>query len=188
MRAYKCLTKQKFSLNNFQIVPIRDQDRYDIMKWRNDQIYHLRQSKPLNKESQDIYFDNVISRLFQLENPEQILFSYLQNGICIGYGGLVHINWVNKNAEISFIINTDLEKKYFHKHWGIYLKLIEDLSFNNLRFHKIFVYAFDLRDKLYQVLESASYINEARLKEHIFFNENFIDVLIYSKLNADQKK
>lgn len=184
MREYKCLSKQTYTLNEYQIVPIRDEDKYDIMQWRNEQIYHLRQSKQLDKESQDYYFKNVIASLFEKEYPDQILFSYLENGKCIGYGGLVHINWVDKNAEISFIINTDLENQYFHKHWKIFLSLIEELSFKSLSFHKIFVYAFDLRAKLYEVLDSSFYINEARLKEHTYFNENYIDVLIYSKLNV----
>ena len=184
MREYKSLSQQTFSINEYQIVPIRDEDRYDIMKWRNEQIYHLRQSRPLNKTSQDYYFKNVIARLFEKENPEQILFSYLENGKCIGYGGLVHINWIDKNAEISFIINTDLEHEYFHKHWKIFLSLIEELSFISLSLHKIYVFAFDLRVKLFEVLQSASYYKEARLKEHTCFNNNFIDVLIYSKLNV----
>ena len=184
MREYKCLSKQSYSSNEYQIVPIRDEDKYDIMQWRNDQIYHLRQSQPLTKESQDNYFNNVIQKLFEKEYPDQLLFSYLENGICIGYGGLVHINWIDKNAEISFIINTDLEQEFFHKHWAIFLSLVEELSFMSLSLHKIFVFAFDLRVKLYEVLEMSSYINEARLKEHTYFNENFIDVLIYSKLNV----
>ena len=184
MREYKCLSKQKYSIKEYQIVPIRHEDRYDIMKWRNEQIYHLRQSKPLDKSSQDYYFNNVIAKLFEKEKPDQILFSYLENGKCIGYGGLVHINWIDKNAEVSFIMNTDLEHEYFHKHWKIFLLLIEELSFISISLHKIFVYAFDLRIKLYEVLESASSYEEARLKEHSYFNNNFIDVLIYSKLNV----
>ena len=183
MREYKCLSRQSYSFNEYQIVPIRDEDKYDIMQWRNDQIYHLRQSQPLTKESQDDYFRNVIEKLFEKEYPDQLLFSYLENGICIGYGGLVHINWIDKNAEISFIINTELEREFFHKHWLIFLSLVEELSFMSLSLHKIFVFAFDLRVKLYEVLEMSSYINEARLKEHTFFNEKFLDVLIYSKLN-----
>lgn len=184
MREYKCLSKQSYSFNEYQIVPIRDEDKYDIMQWRNDQIYHLRQSQPLTKEIQNDYFRNVIEKLFEKEYPNQLLFSYLENGICIGYGGLVHINWIDKNAEISFIINTELEREFFHKHWAIFLSLVEELSFMSLSLHKIFVFAFDLREKLYEVLEMSSYINEARLKEHTYFNENFIDVLIYSKLNV----
>lgn len=184
MREYKCLSKQSYSLNEYQIVPLRDEDKYDIMHWRNDQIYHLRQSQPLTEEIQDEYFRNIVQKLFEKEYSDQLLFSYLENGICIGYGGLVHINWIDKNAEISFIINTDLEQEFFHKHWTIFLSLIEELSFISLSLHKIFVFAFDLRVKLYEVLEMSSYINEARLKEHTYFNENFIDVLIYSKLNV----
>jgi RimJ/RimL family protein N-acetyltransferase len=184
MRNYKCLSKQTYTINEYQIVPIRDEDRYDIMKWRNEQIYHLRQTRLLDKSSQDYYFDNVIAKLFENEKPDQILFSYLENGKCIGYGGLVHINWVDKNAEISFIINTGLEYEYFNKHWKIFLALIEELSFITLTLHKIYVQAFDLRVKLYKALESAFYFKEARLKEHTYFNNNFIDVLIYSKLNV----
>ena len=77
MREYKCLSKQSYSIYEYQIVPIRNEDKYDIMQWRNEQIYHLRQSKPLDKESQNHYFNNVIARLFEKESPDQILFSYL---------------------------------------------------------------------------------------------------------------
>ena len=54
MRFYKCLKKQIFSFNEYQLIPIRDQDKYAIMKWRNEQIYHLRQVKILDKETQEI--------------------------------------------------------------------------------------------------------------------------------------
>jgi hypothetical protein len=49
-------------------------------------------------------------KLFQLQKPNQILFSFLEENKCIGYGGLVHINWNDINGEISFIIDTKLEK------------------------------------------------------------------------------
>jgi hypothetical protein len=74
---YKVLNKSRFCIDKYSLVPIRFEDRYDIMKWRNDQIYHLRQSEPLTKESQDNYFNNVVSELFAQEKPDQILFSYL---------------------------------------------------------------------------------------------------------------
>jgi RimJ/RimL family protein N-acetyltransferase len=54
---YKCLDKQVFSKENYSIVPIRMEDRYAIMQWRNEQIYHLRQNKLLTKEEQDVYFN-----------------------------------------------------------------------------------------------------------------------------------
>jgi RimJ/RimL family protein N-acetyltransferase len=182
VRVYKCLSKQTYLLNKYQIVPIRNKDRYDIMQWRNEQIYHLRQSKPLDKESQDKYFDAVVTKLFEVEKPNQILFSYLENGVCIGYGGLVHINWIDKNAEISFVLNTSLEIKFID-HWCIFLSLIEQVAFEDLQFHKIFTYAFDLRPLLYIALEKSRYTKEAVLKNHTYFNNEFIDVVIHSKLS-----
>ena len=181
MRLYKCLAKQKYTLNEFQIVPIRNEDRYDIMKWRNEQIYHLRQSKPLDKTSQDFYFDIVIAKHFEKDYPDQILFSYLENKKCVGYGGLVHINWVDKNAELSFIMKTSQEKQ-FDLHWSNFLALIEQVAYNELNFHKIYTYAFDIRPHLYNVLEKNGFQKEAILKEHSYFENKFIDVLIHSKL------
>lgn len=61
MTRYKCLENQIFEFNNFKIVPLRHQDRFDILKWRNEQIFHLRQNKPLTVDDQDNYFSNVVS-------------------------------------------------------------------------------------------------------------------------------
>lgn len=183
MESYKVLNKQNFLNGNFSIVPIRFKDRMDILKWRNEQIYHLRQDKLLTVEDQDHYFSTVVSQLFEQEKPNQILFSFLENDACIGYGGLVHINWIDKNAEISFIMDTDLEVNYFQSNWINYLKLIEKVAFEDLKLHKIFTYAFDLRPHLYLALQSANFIEEARLKEHCFFDGKYIDVIIHSKIN-----
>lgn len=95
---YKALDTQCFSKENYSIVPIRFQDRLKIMEWRNEQMYHLRQTKALTEEDQNSYFENIVSKLFVLEKPNQILFSYLKDNECIGYGGLVHINWRSEDV------------------------------------------------------------------------------------------
>ncbi|XOV92288.1 MAG: GNAT family N-acetyltransferase [Bacteroidota bacterium] len=180
---YKSLDRQKFVSGDYSIVPIRMGDRYDIMQWRNEQIYHLRQKEKLTKEEQDHYFENVVSKLFEKDRPDQFLFSFLKNEKCIGYGGLVHINWADHHAEISFIMDTSLEATDFKLNWSEYLSLIEVVAFKELKLHKIFVYAFDLRPHLYDVLRSCNYFLDAKLKEHCFFEGKFNDVVIYSKLN-----
>ncbi len=182
MREYKVLNKQTYHNGTYSIVPIRHKDRHSIMKWRNEQIYHLRQTSPLTMETQDHYYNTVVNALFEEEKPSQLLFSYLENGICIGYGGLVHINWIDKNAEISFIMNTELEKDAFQLHWYKYLQMLEELAFEELKFHKIYTYAFDLRPHLYKAVEQAGFIREAILKEHCFFEGKYKDVIIHSKV------
>jgi hypothetical protein len=183
MRSYKCLKNQVFANFGYSLVPIRYEDRYHILKWRNEQMYHLRQNKILTFQDQDYYFNNIINPLFDQIHPSQILFSYIKNEKCIGYGGLVHINWVDKNAEISFLMATEIESENFHFHWVNFLKLIEICAFNELNLYKIYTYAFDIRPKLYLALEESNYIEVVRLKEHCFYDGKFIDVVINSKFN-----
>lgn len=181
-KAYKVLSQNFFSKEEFSIVPIRFEDRFKIMEWRNEQLYHLRQSTLLTKEDQENYFTNVVAHLFDKEKPDQILFSYLKEEECIGYGGLVHINWIDQNAEISFIMKTELEEKEFKRHWGIYLELLEEVAFKELKLHKLFVYAFDLRPHLYTAIEAKGFVQEAVLKEHCLFEGAYKDVVIHSKI------
>jgi RimJ/RimL family protein N-acetyltransferase len=185
-KSYKCLTKNVFRKDGFKIIPIRFQDRMDVMKWRNEQIHHLRQDKPISVAVQNSYFENVVAKLFDEDKPSQILFSFLENDICIGYGGLVHINWSDKNAEISFVMNTNLENEFFKLYWVQYLGLIEQLAFKELCFHKIFTFAFDVRPILYHALESVGFVKEAVLEEHCFFDGKYRDVIIHSKKNKDR--
>ncbi|WP_333875372.1 GNAT family N-acetyltransferase [Flavobacterium sp.] len=185
MKTYKVLQQSHWENARFALVPIRSEDRLAIMQWRNEQIYHLRQAKPLTVEDQEQYFKNVVAQLFDQEQPNQILFSFLENGNCIGYGGLVHINWIDKNAEISFIMNTALEKERFHELWSAYLDLLEKVAFEDLKLHKIYTYAFDLRPHLYTMLQRNNYTEEARLKEHCFFDGTFLDVVFHVKLNTN---
>lgn len=179
---YKVLHKQEFIAGDFSIVPIRFEDKMDIMKWRNEQLYHLRQQKPLTPEDQDNYFNSVVAKLFEQEQPNQLLFSFLEKGVCIGYGGLVHINWIDKNAEISFIMDTSLENNRFHEIWVAYLSILEKVAFDGLSLHKIYTYAYDLRPKVYEILEGMYFKKEAVLKEHIRIDDEYVDVVIHSKI------
>lgn len=183
MPKYICLQQQEQHLGDYAIVPLRYEDRFLIMKWRNEQIYHLRQSQPLTKDDQQQYFDNVVSKLYDNPNPDQMLFSYLEKGVCIGYGGLVHINWVDRNAEISFIMDTKLEAEHFAEHWSNYLTMLKVVAFDDLKLHKIYTYAFDLRPHLYMMLEANGYKREATLKEHCLFNGEYKDVILHSLWN-----
>ena len=82
---YKVLEQNTIEKGNYSIVPIRFQDRIEIMNWRNDQMFHLRQEIKLTRETQDSYFKKTVLELFLSETPSQLLFSYLKEGKLIGY-------------------------------------------------------------------------------------------------------
>ena len=177
---YACLHRQECHLGVYSLVPLRYEDRFLIMRWRNEQIYHLRQQRPLTEEDQQRYFDTVVAGLYAAEKPDQILFSYLENGVCIGYGGLVHINWADRHAEVSFIMDTAREAGEFALHWTNYLTMLRGIAFGDLHLQKLFTYAFDLRPHLYPVLEACGFVREATLKDHCLFEGEYKDVVIHA--------
>jgi hypothetical protein len=179
---YKALNKQVFTSGDYSIVPIRMMDRMQIMKWRNEQLYHLRQKSPLTEAQQDDYFKEVVLPQFDEQTPPQLLFSYLEKNSCIGYGGLVHIDWDLKEAEISFIMDTSLEEQYFSFHWSRYLSLLEEAAFTDLQFSRILTYAFDLRPKLYEVMESNGYIRKEEGSHEAKNTDKYSKVIIHEKL------
>ncbi len=181
---YKILKRDKIQFGIYALVPIRQRDKYKIMKWRNEQVYHLRQKEKLTKKDQEEYFSTIIKDLFKIDKPNQLLFSYLKNEECIGYGGLVHIDWINSNAEISFIMDTSREKEEFHFHWSNYLNLLEEIAFKDLKFEKIYTFAYDLRPHLFTTIEKCGYQMEGLLKNHYLFENKFYDVKIHSKLRC----
>lgn len=183
---YQCLKNQEYTKEDFSLVPLRWEDRYKIMEWRNEQMFHLRQNKELTVEDQDAYFENVISQLFDKEQPEQILFSLLEDKKCIGYGGLVHIDWEQKTAEISFLIDTELEKTRFIELWSLYLSMIERIAFYEKKLHKIYVYAYDLRPNLYPILIKSGFTFEKRIKNKIIHSDQWVDAIIHSKYNSNE--
>ena len=184
---YACLSRQIYKNSDFSLVPIRNEDRYKIMKWRNEQIYHLRQKKQLNKEKQDKYFNETISGLFNKKHPPQILFSLLRTNELIGYGGLVHINWKIKTGEISFLMDTSLEEKMFEKIWLKFIGLIEQVAFDVLKFNKIYTYSYNIRPRLNSVLKKANYILEKKIANAKIINKKKIEANIHGKYSNELK-
>lgn len=182
-QTYKILPELPLNFDDFSLIPIRLEDRHEIRRWRNDQISILRQSKPLTEKDQDIYFSEVVQKLFDQQYPPQILFSFLFKGELIGYGGLVHIDWVNLNAEISFLSATQRanDSELFVNDWIVYLKMISILADRYLNFIKIYTYAYDIRPNLYISLDRSGFMQEARLKKHALLENKMTDVLIHSK-------
>ena len=182
MRLYKCLSVNHFKNGPYSLVPIRDEDKFEIMKWRNEQIDILRQKQLLTAVMQENYFKTVVKNLFNQNQPDQLLWSFFKNDMLIGYGGLVHIDWENKNGEISFLLETKRSKisEYFVNDFTVYLNFVKEIAREQLKFIKIYTYAYDMRTNLYDVLLQSNFIEEARLKSHVIINNKDYDVFIHS--------
>ena len=182
-RKYIALKNNNLDLNDYSISPIRYDDRFHIMQWRNSQMYHLRQVNRLTRKDQNNYFNNIVFNLFSKKTPDQILFSFFYKQKLVGYGGLVHIDWSFMSAEISFVIKTSDEKKYFNQHWDNFLELISKVAFNDLKLEKIFTCSYNVRPKLYKSLRKMNFLFDKEIKNKIKINDERISILIHNYYN-----
>jgi hypothetical protein len=192
MNSYNCLPIQELKLNNYSITPIRYIDIQEIRRWRNEQIDVLRQEKIITPEQQTQYYESVIKKSFFEYQPTIILFSFFLEKDCVGYGGLTNINWKLKNAELSFICETKRSKKtdLYQKDFSVFLKLIKQLSFEHLKFVKLYTETYDIRDNHIKILEEHEFILTSTLIKNKPIRKEWINVLfhsLYNKQNSENK-
>lgn len=186
--SYECLSRQTVSLDEYTIVPIRHEDILSIMDWRNDQIHYLRQNYPLTKEEQENYYQTVLVPSFSQKDPSQILLSFLHKGVCVGYGGIVHIDWVHRRGEVSFLVETkrSLDSSTYRQDFTHFLKLIKKLAFEDLHFHRLTSETYDIRPLHIELLESMGFLREGCMREHVFVDGRYVDAIIHGLIATKQ--
>jgi RimJ/RimL family protein N-acetyltransferase len=178
---YKNLSNNEFHLGDYSVVALRAEDIIAIKNWRNAQMDVLRQKNILTDEGQIRYYEEVVKPSFVQDQPKMVLFSYLENNNCIGYGGLTNIDWESKRIELSFLIDhkrkndSDLYKKDFSN----FIALIKRIVFEEMYFNRIFTETYDIRPLHISILEENGFRLEGRLKEHVVINGKYVDSLVH---------
>ena len=182
---YKVLQKNKYELDNYTLLPYRSEDMFLIMNWRNDQMNILRQKTLLTPKDQKKYYLSAIKPSFEEETPDIILFSFLKDNTCIGYGGLTNIDWDSKRAEVSCLLETSRTKDevVYQTDFTFFLSLLKQVAFEDLGFHRLFTEAYDIRPLHISVLIQNGFILEGKLKDHVIIDGNFVDSLIHGLIN-----
>jgi hypothetical protein len=155
------------------------------MDWRNSQLKVLRQSHPITPDQQACYFQKTILPSYSEVRPKQILFSYLENQKLVGYGGLVHIAWEDRRAEVSFLVDpvraSDIQ--IYELDFSNYLHMIQEIAFEHLGFNRIFTETYDIRPQHIRILEMCGFELEGRLRAHVWIDGNPVDSLLHGCLN-----
>lgn len=182
---YACLKQDHFTLDGYSICSLREEDIYKIKDWRNEQMEILRQTHPLTDQDQRNYFFTTVKASFLEIQPRNILLSFLKSNVLIGYGGLVHIDWQAKRGEVSFLLETarTRDMKTHKQDFKVFLKLLKELAFKELDFHKLHTECYDSRPHHLEVLEKEGFVLEGRLKDHAFKNGQFIDSVLHALIN-----
>ena len=173
--------KKKIILNSFSIENIKNSEIEKIRNWRNNSLQYLRQNGKISKRQQILYFKkNVLSQI-KLKKPNKIIFSFKKDNVLLGYGGLVYISWENKNAELSFLLDPKFDNKILYKtFFNNYIDLAIKFSFDRCGLKKIYTQTFSYRKINIELLKKKSFLKEGCLKNHIFKNNKFCDLVIQS--------
>ncbi len=184
---YSILGDAPLESDEYSIESVRYADAEPIRKWRNEQISALRQSTELSSDEQILYFQQVIEKDFPEDQPDKILVRFCHKDELIGYGGIVHLDWVNLRGEVSFLLNTthtqNLEK--YSIELGIFFRLIKKLGFLKLGLNKLSTEAFAHRDYHVLAIENSGFQREGILREHTMINGAWVDAVVASCLHSD---
>jgi len=180
-RVYKCLKSQGVVSGHFVLKTIQDDDIEEIRKWRNEQIDVLRQSEPISSLQQKKYFEQSIWPTMELERPGNILLTFFEEGRRIGYGGLVHISWEHRRAEVSFLLDTvyTRDRAAYALYFSAYLSMIKQFAFSVLNLNRLYAETYDFRCDHIGILESCNFQLEGRMRKHVLIDEKYSDSLIH---------
>jgi len=178
--AYRCADLTGLQRGSITLRPIHWGDREPIRAWRNAQLDVLRQAAPLSEEDQDRYYDLVIRPQLDQEAPAQVLVAMLEDDRLVGYGGLVHISWPNRRAEISFMTEPSrLDEATFRSDWGLFLDLMIEVARDRLHLHRLTTETYEIRAIVLDQLDRAGFEREGILRQHVWLDDRYVDAVLH---------
>ena len=185
--AYRCLPRQLVQDGDRRLSTIQPEDFQAIRLWRNAQLAILRQRAPISGPEQTAYVERVILPAYGQAQPEQILFAYRLRGTLIGYGGLVHIDWPARRAEVSFLLDParSADPLVHAADLRAFLAVLRHFAFGDLGLNRLWTEIWAVRPHHVAALEAAGLRLEGRLRQHAWSEGTLVDALIHGMLAAD---
>ena len=162
------------------VISLRALTKSDIngnySNWFNDPkiVEHNSHGRfPMTKEKLETYVASVES------NPSIIALAVImrKTETHVGNISLQKINWIDRNAEIAFILG---EKNYQNK--GIMLragKLLINHAFNQLNLHRVYCGTIDSNLGMKSLAIKLGMQGEGRRREAVYKNGSYVDILEY---------
>jgi RimJ/RimL family protein N-acetyltransferase len=181
---YSCMPRPVIEAGELQLRALQPTDIEAVRSWRNAQLEVLRQSQPISSEEQLSYFEQEVWPDKKLTAPRQILLAIELQQALVGYGGLTHISWRDRRAEVSFLLSPGLEgdaprraRVFFS-----FLTALGDFAFHDLNLRRLFTETFANRHAHLATLESAGFKREGRLRAHVVIDGEPVDSIVHGLL------
>lgn len=185
-QAYRIMPRPRLVDAELTLRAVQKHDIEAIRQWRNAQMDVLRQSTLLTPEFQQRYYEEHVWPGKIALQPTQILLAIEVSGELVGYGGLVHISWEYRRAEISFLLMPSLERNNIKlaEFFTRFLNLLQKLAFEDLKLKRLTTETYAYRVVHIQALETAGHQLEGRLKNHVIVDDQPCDSLVHGLLES----
>jgi RimJ/RimL family protein N-acetyltransferase len=186
---YRVMPTPTLSDGVLEVRAVQPGDIEAIRQWRNAQMDVLRQTAPISPEQQAHYFAEYVWPQTESLEPSQVLVALERAGVLIGYGGLVHISWANRRAEVSFLLTPELEKNSDEliTLFSRFLDLMKQLAFDDLGLRRLSTETFAHRTRHIATLEASGFCCEGRLREHVLIDGKPTDSFAHGLLAFEWK-
>ncbi|MEO3428959.1 GNAT family N-acetyltransferase [Pelagibius sp. CAU 1746] len=184
---YRCMPRAEIADGRYAVRAVEPAHIEAIRRWRNAQIDVLRQAAPISPQQQADYYAREIWPTKQAAEPRNILLIYLEDGEPIGYGGLVHIAWEHRRAEISFLLDPAVPRSdaELGALFAQFLKLMKELAFRDLGFIRLHTETYAIRHVHIATLEACGFRREGCLRHHVIIGGRPTDALLHGCLAGD---
>lgn len=184
---YRVITREELTDGVITLRAIEQKDIESIRLWRNAQMDVLRQVKPISAVEQQRYFELNVWPEKESNEPKQILLAIIHKGKLIGYGGLVNLHWIDRRAELSFLLADEIEAQptFRAEIFMRFLLLIKEITFKNLNLQRIWTETYANREAHIKTLEASGFILEGCMRKHVVSIGERVDSLIHGVLHDD---
>ncbi len=168
-------------------VRLRSIERSDIPRfvaWLNDpQVTRgLLLALPLSSVDEEKWFDSMQARPME---EHQLAIEVMTPGgwVHVGNCGFHNLDWRNRSGEVGLFIG---EKQMWGQGYGSdVMRLLLRHGFNTLNLNRIYLHVFENNPGAIRSYEKVGFVHEGRLRQDVYKEGQYLDVLIMSVLRAE---
>lgn len=162
--------------------PIQPSDTDNALLWRNDPevVKNYIYRKPVTKEDHENWLENQVNKGL----VHQFIITVIETGEDIGSVYIQHYEPDNNKAESGIYMGSN-SSSYGHGYGSEAVILIKEYAFNILKLHKLIARVLSYNVASKRLHEKAGYQEEACLKEELFIDGKYHDLLLYGVINEN---
>ncbi len=175
---------------DYDYVPLRRADIEALRRFRNAQVDVLRQAGPISSAQQERWYDSVVIAAQREAQPVMMLVSILaEPDRFVGYGGLTNIDWESRRAEVSFLVDPVRagEPGVYRRDMSSFLDFLKRWAFAEIGLNRLFTETYAFREAHIEILESAGFSLEGRLRQHVLVGDELTDSIMHGLLASDER-